>query len=90
MDIDRDTKMLRKSKLDFKGLLIVVLAAGLVVQGLAWAKKETFGWDEMSNATLWAVLLIVAFNLYLTDHKRKSPPPPMPPQVPPPPGAPPL
>jgi len=90
MEIDRDTQMRRKSKLDFKGLLILVLFSGLVVQAFAWANKEKFGWDEMSNATLWAVLLIVSFNLYLTDRRRKSPPPPMPPSVPPPPGSPPL
>ena len=90
MEIDRDTEMRRKSKLDLKGLLVLVLAAGLAIQGLAWAKKETFGWDEMSNATLWLVLMVVAFNLYLADYRRKSPPPPRPPRVPPPPGAPPL
>jgi hypothetical protein len=72
-----DTVFMRmKRRFDFKGLLILVLAAGLAVQGLAWTKKEEFGWDEFSDATLWFVLLVVAFNLYLSDSRRKAAAPP--------------
>lgn len=83
MEIDRNTEMRRKAKLDFKGLLILVSAAGIVVQGFAWTKKETFGWEEISNGLLWLVLLVVSFNLYLSDFKRGRPPePPLPPPTP--------